>query len=214
MAAPLFRASCQYIGSRVAFSQNQCNWYWSSQGFLIHPVTVDYFDKHLLNRDPTTCQEHITLQESLHHPSAWLAAFIPCSILLSAQSNVCFGNQITTYTVIHKYLHFIIVSASQSSQGWDSTPYKGDKLHHFNWFPSCCLWALVTFPLSELFTNDVQGKKHLFFPLLVFLLGAVWERQPSPKGKNGRDKAMVHFKIEVLFHSDFCSSFLVAFKRV
>lgn len=42
----------------------------------------------------------------------------------TVRSNVCFGNKITTYTVIHKYLHFIIAStnelASQSTQGWDS----------------------------------------------------------------------------------------------
>lgn len=46
----------------------------------------------------------------------------------TVQSNVCFGNKITTYTVIHKYLHFIIVPAnelaSQSTWGWDSPPTK------------------------------------------------------------------------------------------
>lgn len=31
----------------------------------------------------------------------------------SVQSNVCFENKITTYTVIHKYLHFIIDSTSE-----------------------------------------------------------------------------------------------------
>lgn len=31
----------------------------------------------------------------------------------TVQSNVCFGNKITTYTVIQKYLHFIILSANE-----------------------------------------------------------------------------------------------------
>lgn len=36
-----------------------------------------------------------------------------------------------------------------------------------------------------------------------------------PKGKKtGGNKAMVHFKIEVMFHSDLCSSFLVSYERV
>lgn len=47
----------------------------------------------------------------------------------TVESNVCFRNKITTYTVIHKYLHFIILSAnelvSQSTQEQDSFPTKG-----------------------------------------------------------------------------------------
>lgn len=36
MAAALFPTSCQYIGSQVAFSQNQYNWFFFSEGFPIH----------------------------------------------------------------------------------------------------------------------------------------------------------------------------------
>lgn len=37
MAAALFSTSCQYIGSQVAFSQNQYHWFFFSEGFPIHP---------------------------------------------------------------------------------------------------------------------------------------------------------------------------------
>lgn len=49
----------------------------------------------------------------------------------------------------------------------------------------------------------MQGKKLLIFHLPVFLVGAVcisWEKQTLPKiNKSGKNKAMVHFKIETMF---------------
>lgn len=75
----------------------------------------------------TTCQEQM-LQETLHPVltrSIYSLQLIAQNGIKAAksfnsqhtgttvQSNVCFRNKITTYTVIQKYLHFIILSANE-----------------------------------------------------------------------------------------------------
>lgn len=81
----------------------------------------------------------------------------------AVQSNVCFGNKITTYTVIHKYLHFIIVSAnelaSQSTEGWDSPPTKGTSCRILTIFllSACEPWSLFLSRSSSLMMYEEKN---------------------------------------------------------
>lgn len=119
--------------------------------------------------------------------------------------------------MIHKYLHFIIVSAnelaSQSTQGRDSLPAKGMS---YRILPSFLLgahepWSLFLSQNSSLIMCEEKITNFSFVCLLTWR----WERKPFPKSnKTGRNKVMVHCKIEVVFHSDSCSPCLVSYKTV
>lgn len=78
--------------------------------------------KNLLNRDSFSV---VATQSFYQNSSIYSLQFITWNgindikslesqhLRASLQSNVCFENKITTYTVIHKYLHFIIDSTSE-----------------------------------------------------------------------------------------------------
>lgn len=135
----------------------------------------------------------------------------------TVQSNVCFGNKITTYIVIHKYLHFIIVSAnelaSQSTQGRDSVPAKEMSYRILTGFLLGARepWSLFLSQSSSLTMCKEKITNFSFACLLTWK----WERKPFPKSsKTGRNKVIVHCKTEVVLHSDSCSPFLVSYKTV
>lgn len=116
----------------------------------------------------------------------------------TVQSNVYFGSKTTTYTVVHKYLHFIIVSAnelaSQPTQGWDSPPTEGTSRNLTSFLLSA--WSLFLSLISPL--KMCKGKITIFCFACVLSWSCVGKTAIPKKQLDCRGKATVLFKTEVV----------------
>lgn len=126
---------------------------------------------------------------------------------LPAQSTVCFGNQITTYTAIHTYLQSITASASRATQGWDSPPTKGTNCTGLTGFLLSAYepWSLfLSRSNSLMMCKGKSTNSFLCLPSYLELCG---------KGSLNHTTGIKQSSISKQRWC-FCSSFLVALKRV